>query len=201
MTAPWNRWFHCIGGTYGSWLPGDPRGFRTRRHREHVEGDYRNPPPAGIYERQHCCAADRMRSAPVILRPDERRIVCLELARTLLVYGVELIDLSVGGQHYHALCRFPLELPPGPGGSPRPTPQNLLTDGRDPVGRHILGRAKRAASVAMFRLGRKDEDRPLWGKRGKLLPIRDRRHQLSVVDYIRNHAAEGAAVWSQIRPR
>ena len=44
----WNNWYHCVGSTYGSWLRGDPRGFSTFRHREHVEGDYRSPPiPVG----------------------------------------------------------------------------------------------------------------------------------------------------------
>jgi hypothetical protein len=38
-------WFHAIITTYGAWLDGDARGFRTRHHREHVEGDYKNPPP------------------------------------------------------------------------------------------------------------------------------------------------------------
>jgi len=80
MSAPWNRWFHCIGGTYGSWLPGDPRGFRTRHHREHVEGDYRNPPPAGIYEFRHQGAADSLRFDPVTVRPEDRRIILWQKA-------------------------------------------------------------------------------------------------------------------------
>ena len=202
MSAPWNRWFHCIGGTYGSWLPGDPRGFRTRHHREHVEGDYRNPPPAGIYEHRHRRAEDSLRFDPVTLRPEDRAVVCLAMASTLLAYGVELIEMSVGGQHFHALCRFPLELPPSPDGTQRPMPHNLLADGRDPIGRHILGRAKRAASVAMLRIGpktKKTEGRPLWAKRTKFEPIRDRQHQLNVVAYIRDHASDGAAIWSRLR--
>jgi hypothetical protein len=121
------------------------------------------------------------------------------MAQTLLAYRVELVDLSVGGQHFHALCRFPLQLPPALDGSPRAAPQNLLADGRDPIGRHILGRAKRAASVAMFHVGRKPEDHPLWAKGSKFVPIKDRAHQLSVVDYIRGHAAEGAVIWSRLR--
>ena len=146
MSAPWNRWFHCIGGTYGSWLPGGPRGFRTRHHREHVEGDYHNPPPAGIYESRHHCAEDSLRFDPVTLRPDDRAVVCRTMAAAPLAYGVELIDMSVGGQHFHALCRF-----------------------------------------------------PLWAKRAKFEPIRNRQHQLNVVGYIRDHACEGAVIWSQIR--
>lgn len=45
--GPWNDWCHCMGHTYGTWLPGDPCSFRTRHHRQHIEGDYRNPPPKG----------------------------------------------------------------------------------------------------------------------------------------------------------
>ncbi len=98
MSAPWNRWFHCIGGTYGSWLPGDRRGFRTRHHREHVEGDYRNPPPVGIYVSRHQGAAESLRFDAVTIRSGDRRIICLEMGRVLLAYGAELVDLSVGGQ-------------------------------------------------------------------------------------------------------
>jgi len=98
MSVPWNRWFHCIGGTYGSWLLGDPGGFRTRHHREHVEGDYRNPPPEGIYESRHRCAQESLRFDVVTIHPEDRPIVCQEMGRVLLAYGAELIDLSVGGQ-------------------------------------------------------------------------------------------------------
>ena len=67
------KWFHCTTHTYGAWLYGDPRGFRTRHHREHVEGDYKNPPPKGKYDRQYqrskkllkqrrwCCRASGVR--------------------------------------------------------------------------------------------------------------------------------------------
>ncbi|HEX3314753.1 MAG TPA: hypothetical protein VHR72_07680 [Gemmataceae bacterium] len=34
--------------TYGSWLPGNPRGFRSRKHRIHSSGDYKNPWLMGI---------------------------------------------------------------------------------------------------------------------------------------------------------
>ncbi len=44
MSDPWRNWYHCMANTYGTWLPGDPRGWRSRHHREHVVGDYRNPP-------------------------------------------------------------------------------------------------------------------------------------------------------------
>jgi hypothetical protein len=66
-TRPWNDWYHCMGSTYGTWLPGDARGFRTRHHREHIEGDYRNPPPKGMYEARHQQSKDVMQRDVVYL--------------------------------------------------------------------------------------------------------------------------------------
>jgi hypothetical protein len=34
----WNDWYHVVSHVYGSWLRGDPRGWRAVDHREHVEG-------------------------------------------------------------------------------------------------------------------------------------------------------------------
>jgi hypothetical protein len=48
--AGWNSWHHCTGSTYGAWLRGDPPGWRSKQHREHVDGDYKRPPPAGRYK-------------------------------------------------------------------------------------------------------------------------------------------------------
>src|SRR4051812_22286516 len=48
----WNDWLHVSGSTYGTWLRGDPRGWRSRRHREHCEGDYKNPPPKGEFDEE-----------------------------------------------------------------------------------------------------------------------------------------------------
>ncbi len=59
-------WFHVVLTTYGAWLPGDVRGFRTRHHREHIEGDYKSPPPQGVYtERLH-------RSQALLKQPEVR---------------------------------------------------------------------------------------------------------------------------------
>ena len=46
MPRPNKCWWHVTLSTYGSWLPGDQRGFRSRKHKIHSSGDYKNPPPA-----------------------------------------------------------------------------------------------------------------------------------------------------------
>ena len=177
MSRPWNHWFHCIGGTYGSWLPGDPRGFRTRHHREHVDGDYRTPPPPGLYETRHAQAHQLMRADAITLPDKDRPLVSLALGNDLLARQVELVELAVGGQHFHLLCRFPLDID----------------------AKRYLGKAKRAASLAMSQAERKRQGTPLWSKGTHLEPITSRAHQLAVVRYIRRHAKEGAAIWSQLR--
>ena len=48
--VPYQNLIHTTGHTYGMWLRGDPRGWRSRKGREHVNGDYKNPPPEGLYE-------------------------------------------------------------------------------------------------------------------------------------------------------
>src|SRR5437868_3666075 len=58
---PWNNWYHVMCHTYGTWLPGDPRGFRTRHHREHCDGDYKNPPKPGQWEQRHAQAKSLMK--------------------------------------------------------------------------------------------------------------------------------------------
>ena len=40
-------WRHVVIGTLRSWNFGDERGFRSRGHRIHSSGDYKNPPPRG----------------------------------------------------------------------------------------------------------------------------------------------------------
>src|SRR5687768_10994638 len=50
---PWNDWYHVMGNTYGTWLPGSPKGFRTVMRKLHVPFDYKRPPPKGRYDKLH----------------------------------------------------------------------------------------------------------------------------------------------------
>ena len=69
---PWNNWYHCMGNTYGTWLPGNPKGFRTRHHREHVEGDYNSPPPEGRYEERFAKSKALLKQPAVYLTVQQR---------------------------------------------------------------------------------------------------------------------------------
>lgn len=198
MGHPWNGWYHCIATTHGTWIYGDARGFRTRHHRQHVEGDYKTPPPAGMYDGLRARAKGAMSGSEVTLSPPQRQTVCDAMGERLVDDGVELVDLCMAATHCHLLCRFPNWADPSiviPG----LRAVNSLKDGRDPVPRHMIGRAKKNAAHVLGQRGMKDAPGPLWAKRSKIEPVIDRRHQLAIVRYIRAHAAEGAVIWSALR--
>jgi hypothetical protein len=159
-----------MGNTYGTWLPGDPRGFRTRNHREHVEGDYRNPPKED-YRQRHDKARDLMKRDPVYLTPRQRARAVVEFSKSLLKRNVEMLALSIDRIHFHLLARFPH---------------------RDP--RHWVGIAKKECShylkqEALAPVG------GLWATCVECIPIADRSHQLWTVGYILKHAKKGAVIW------
>jgi len=54
---------------------GIPRGWRAQHHREHVEGDYKKPPPPGMYERLHARSRALMKREAVWIAADLRPIV------------------------------------------------------------------------------------------------------------------------------
>ena len=182
-----NRWYHCMSNTFGTWLPGDPRGFRTRKHREHVEGDYKSPPPKGKYDQRHEFAKNSTSREAVILAPDARKIAC-EAIRVALIdfHKIEAIAIAVSGMHLHLLARFP--------SAQEPTDEIRGLRASDPV-RHFVGIAKKESAKSLTNAGLVKPG-GVWAKRGKIVPIKDRRHQVNVFNYILDHEQEGAAVWS-----
>ena len=178
-----------MSNTYGTWLPGDPRGFRTRKHREHIEGDYKNPPPAGKYDERHELAKRSLKSEPVILLPDSRR-ACIEalVHAWVQVHSIEVLAISVSAMHMHVLARFVAVT------EQKPTPSQGGLREKDPA-RYFMAIAKERSAKALASEGIVNPGR-VWAKRGKIVPINDRSHQLNVYRYILDHQNEGAAVWS-----
>jgi REP element-mobilizing transposase RayT len=164
------RWYHCICHTYASWLYGDSRGFRSRHHREHVEGDYKNPPPPGRYAKQLERSIKLLKQPPVTIQHVLREVVGMAMVEKLLEYEAQLLALSVSSNHVHLLAK----MPPGP------------------IPRLWVGYAKRNAT---FQLKEIDWHGKLWAKRSDINPIQDRPHQLNTYQYILRHSNEGAWVW------
>lgn len=166
----WNGWYHVDGNSYGTWLHGDHRGWRTRHHRQHVPYDYKNPPPPEVYARLEKHSLKSMKDAIVLLNPNQRRVACHEMAVKLLSLDVELLAISVDRIHYHMLARFPT----------------------DHV-KHWVGLAKKHSAFIMKEHGIAGG---VWAIGCRAGTIADRSHQVNTFDYIRRHALKGAVVWT-----
>ena len=190
MARPWNNWYHCVGSTYGTWLPGDPRGFRTFRHREHVTGDYKKPPSAGMYAARWEQSKRKLKYPPVYFEREAREVVCRSMIERLQGDGVEVVALAVASNHCHLLARFPtmsVQQSQALSGA-------ILKDGRDPAPRHYVGRARKHAAMVLSQQQMKVPG-AVWAARPKCGPIDDRGHQCRVARYIHGHVEEDAAVW------
>ena len=162
-------WYHVTLTTYGAWLPGDPRGFRTRHQREHVDGDYKNPPSPGEHGTLQEHSRASLKEPPVSLSVELRAVVGAALLERLQALGALVVCLAVSKQHVHILAKMPFG-----------------------AVRNWMGAAKRHTWFVLRDHGWKGK---LWGKRGKPVVVRDREHQLRVYRYILRHAQAGAWVW------
>ena len=124
---PAKVWRHIIINTHGSWHHGSERGFRSRGHRIHSSGDYRNPPPPGEhanllrYRRQQC---------PTEVHVDEslRAVIGRAIIEKLRAMGYRVIVVAVTKIHAHAVTELPDAVP---------------------MIKEIVGEAKRASSRAV----------------------------------------------------
>jgi len=95
-------WWHLILTCRGQWLPGDPRGFRSRDHRLHSSGDYKHRPPDGEHEGLHHTM--QKRSADAVLIPEHAR---QPLGAAMLHKATNIeapcLTLAVGPSHTHML--------------------------------------------------------------------------------------------------
>jgi hypothetical protein len=160
-----------MGNTYGTWLPGDSRGFRTRWHREHIEGDYRNPPPKGMYDERFRKSQKLMKREPVFLTWEQRRRAVEELLKSFQKWKIGLQILAVDRVHLHALARSSVRNP-----------------------RNFLGLAKKESSAYMKQAGLAPLG-GLWATKCECIPISDRAHFENVDGYIADHERKGAVVW------
>jgi REP element-mobilizing transposase RayT len=169
---PWNNWYHVTVHAYGSWLRGDPRGWRSLHHREHVDGDYKHPPPDGKYDILHELSKALMKRDAVRIAAELRQFIADAIAQRLQRDGIEVLIISLDARHLHVLARFPDHNP-----------------------RHWIGLAKKHASHLVRQHGLRTEEGGLWAKRSRAQPIADRQHQLQAFRYILAHLDRGARVW------
>ena len=89
-----------------AWLPGDDRGWRSRRHKRHSSGDYKHPPPPDEHAGLLTYVKNRMTTPPVALQPAEPAIVGSAFVRKLQKMKCDVRILACGATHLHVLCRL-----------------------------------------------------------------------------------------------
>jgi hypothetical protein len=111
-----------------------------------------------------------MRGNPVLLDRSAREVAGRALVEMLDMQGIQVIALSLDARHYHILAKF-----------------------CDTNVRPIVGRAKKHA---YHELRNRGHEGALWATRNRVLPVRNREHQVNVFRYIVDHGKRGAWVWT-----
>jgi REP element-mobilizing transposase RayT len=171
MAQAVTEWRHVIVSTHRSWLHGSDRGFRSRGHRIHSSGDYKNPPPVeeheGLREFQLQNVKGRRVEIPHELRAEVAHVIALKLTQL----ECPVLVVSVGKKHAHALTEMPGDL------------SEL---------RKIIGKCKTARSSRM----RKARPGTVWGEGGKYKLVPNAARREIVYDYIAHRQERGAKVWT-----
>jgi len=170
MPTPGKRWYHITFGTLNSWLPGDPRGFRSRNHKIHSSGDQKNPPPKGEHAGLHAYSRS-VSGSPVLLPKPLRQSIGDRVVSSLTQHGDRILVISVSAMHVHLLAELSSD-----------AVQTKL----------VIGNAKKSASQA---IGDALPSR-VWSRDCGIKPIRDEEHHRNTYLYIEKHALEGAFVWT-----
>jgi hypothetical protein len=169
MPRPGFSWRHIVISTHRSWLPGDKRGFRSRKHRIHSSGDYKNPPPlsehAGL--RKH-----NQNDAPAIeivkaLRP----VIGRSIVQTLQEMNLQVVAVAVSHKHAHALAQMPVG---------------------EKVQNRIRGECKRISSRAV----KAQLPGKVWGDGGKLKEVKTKWHLHKAARYIVLEQERGTWTWN-----
>ncbi len=170
MPRPGHIWLHVIISTKWSWLPGDPRGWRSRHHKTHSSGDYKQPPSPGEHRGLYDLAQQHAQM-PVVIPAAYREVVGRTILRQLHSQNCQCLVISVSGMHAHLLVELPQDIK---------------------AQRQIMGRCKAHASKSIKSIlpGK------VWAPAGKFKPIHDQQYQQNAYRYIMAHRDEGAWVWS-----
>jgi hypothetical protein len=166
-------WF-VTWSTYGTWLPGDPRGFQTWRGRRYVPPPRRYAKPGEpVYDpRKHRIdleLAESISDEPVYLTVEEQK-----LALPAIVADIEKLHpmrpriMSLGDWHVHLLAKFgTLKI--------RPT----------------VGRLKQTATDAIPNPGTRKR---IWVAGCHMVSVKDEKHYQNLVNYVSGHRDEGALI-------
>jgi REP element-mobilizing transposase RayT len=163
------HWRHVIINTHSSWLHGSPKGFRSRRHRIHSSGDYRNPPPPG--EHEGLLRYQLEHSSPrVEIPPELQGALGVVLVEFFQSEEFQILSASVSHLHSHFVVELPYELP---------------------LVKAIVGKAKEHSS----RYANKFLDGFRWAAGGTYKVVKNKGHLKAAVEYVATRQEQSAWSW------
>ena len=164
------HWYHIIVNARCTWLHGDPRGFRSRWHRIHSSGDYKNRPPKSEHAGLHRWHVERSHE-PVRFEEHIRIEVVRAFVQKCESLEHRIIACSCGAEHVHSL---------------------IEVSGDYAEVRKEVGKMKQKVSHAL----RDVLPGAIWASGGQYKRIVDVKHLHATYAYIRHKQEHGAVVWS-----
>jgi REP element-mobilizing transposase RayT len=171
-----NRFWLITSTTYGTWLPGDMRGFVSRvendpgpRVRHNVPGTPCDADIPGLRQ----SARGLMRGEPIYLSGEQAVAVRDQFQETVRYRGWELHAASVMANHFHAVVEAPAA--------------TLST--------HILGDLKSYASRALNKRWSKPASGTWWTEGGSRRPLPDEQAVTVAVVYVVMRQERPLVVW------
>jgi REP element-mobilizing transposase RayT len=168
------RLFHIVINTHSTWLHGDRRGFRSREHRIHSSGDYRNPPPRGEHASLHAYQLEHS-APPTFLPSDAFALIGNAIVENLTSRGHVVQAASVNPTHSHQLVSLPNDF--------------------DQI-KVIIGWSKRFATRAARQQFEVLRDTEIWAEGETIKPINDESHRSNARDYILTKQGADAWTWT-----
>lgn len=173
-----NGWWLVTWTTYGSWLPGDARGFRTWRGRERVAPPRRFATHSDdVYEPARYVTRYREAvaqcSTGVCLNVTHRQVALKAIVEDVNALNLPAAVLAVADWHVHLVAQF--------GGLPiRPT----------------VGRFKSEATRAIKAADDNYEPKRSWTKGCHMESLKDDASLDAACRYVAGHVLQGAVVYT-----
>ncbi len=162
--------------TYGTWLPGDERGFvgavvmaTGQREIHNAPGTPQEQPVAELEE----YARSIMRAKPVLLESTHAAELFLQFRETALVRNWELLAIAILVNHIHMVVRVP----------------------DDPEGATLLRDFKSYASRRLNRAYGVPPNGSWWSESGSRRVLREESSIVTAIEYVRNQAG-ALFVWA-----